>query len=378
MADATNAYIGDSTFPKGTQDELAHAGPVDESDASGGDDGDEEMGSGMPRLLRTGAQVAFVRPAADVIVPAAPAPSGPGASQEEVLSQPLMRFLTSMAGAAGSTLDWFLRRKLPRGGDEALKLRDSIKETREDIAEIVPDAAYGEMHPIDEDVAVASAVCVVVVQAMVHSARREDFAAAFQEFAIRWPESPGGLAISDAYARIVAALGVAEFPALQLRHAGFLIPEPRALQEALTKRAAPVSAGTHAPWPVLRLQIANLISFDRQLAQFAVPAALGETERLAEPVTAAIDQAFSRIGDSGAGSSSPAARVGKEALMRSDATYAEFAALCACVYQKNTAVINQTHYTNMKVGDVLDKEIRRLVNAFKYKLQPGPPIRWQR
>ena len=38
--------------------------------------------------------------------------------------------------------------------------------------------------------------------------------------------------------------------------------------------------------------------------------------------------------------------------------------------------MNQTHYTNPKIGEMLQADIRKLHNKFKYRLKAGPPISW--
>lgn len=387
-----NKYIKGSTFTKATQDELTRPTTRDDPDESvdeweeddeeGEYDDGEEEGEQGDRGMSTGGQVLFIRPQTDEIV--GPAPRLPAAAQpppplQDVLSQPLMRFLVSMSGMADSSINRFLRRDIPdvpfsRAALDAL--HDAARVAKADIARVAPQSAWDAVIPAAMGVAGAtvpllraarrSAAMVVVTQAMVHCATESELPRALAEFSIGWPASPDGVTITQALADYLAHVGLPSFPSIQLRSCGALVPDPRRLREAVTPDFYIV-----APWETIVNTLRRLISLDRQLAQVS-KSTIGEMERLSESVTGAIDDAYDLISDS-----KQVAAVTKEGLMRGDVTYEKFAKLCARVLKRNEAM-GGAHFSDPRLALMISADISLLRNHFRWKLRAGPPVRWSR
>jgi hypothetical protein len=375
----TNRYLADSTFSDETRDELTHPhtriDPDDEEDEGDWDDDDEQTRS--RRQLHTGGQVAFYRPAVDEIVTANTVGVAPSVS---VLSQPITRFLRTMAGVAESTLDAFMNHTVRQphgpGINELYQRVDMVKAALNDDGTLITNALGVVEGPagitqemVDErggnGILTRSGVMVLVVQAAVYCATEDELPDAISRFAINWPPMRAVSEVMQTYNAILGDIHQPSFPMIRLRNAGVLVPDPRQLRAVIDSILF-----NAVPWTAIVTHIKTLLMLDRQLDHTVVPV-MGELERLTEAVAGAIDEAYSLI------SSAPAvAAITKEGLIRSDETYVKFARLCGRVLKRNE-VYGQSHFINPKIGEMLEKEVRTLKNQFMYMLNAGPPIRWE-
>ena len=408
MEDSGNRHIQGSTFRGETRDEFTRSTvrTFDEDDSEDDGDEDEDIAAfSGGRELRTGARphVAYLNTTADRFVDS----PAVGRSQQDVLSRPLMRFLVTMAGIAGCAVERFLLREPPTDGGaldaqrvlahgivEAIAGHDPGTLYRQCLGAalgipLVPaagtaaaatPAAIAAFHlAADRQLGLAnapqytsaatSAVMLAAVQAMAYGGDGGEFDVAFNRFSIAVPTlrpvPPSAVAETPrAYYDRVISPTARKFVWHRLRGCGALVPDLRQLRETLT---FPVYDSTD--WRVIRLNIQNLIRHDARIVQLT-KGDVRETERLTGDAVGAIEQAYSMI------DSDRVRHVGgKDALMRGEGTYAEFATLCARVHAKNQA-LGQAHYTDPRTIPLLDKEISKLRNKFLWKLRPGPPATW--
>jgi hypothetical protein len=351
--------MAESTLSAATRAELAR----DDADAIG----ESEQADQPPN-------VAYIEPHADRFFDrSAPAAqmadlrlrAGPAAVEAAtVQTGELARFLNAVAGGVGTSLAGSAYGEHEPKADLMRQAHGYVETVWTALSEfatrptegggdvIVIDQPGARLRPLSGPDARESAVFLM---ASIISREPAMIAVTYGSLAATYRD--GGAPIAS-YADLVAGWPELVSDVVQLRHVGACVPSARFFD-----------FDNAEPWRTVKEAVRQLVQCDVRYGELS-HSFTATLERLDPKVALAIDAAW------GAVRAFPfCAKLGKERLMRDEATYAQFAALCAVkmLYASNALAGRQ--YAGPANVRALQEEMQRLVNKFQFGLARDGPGR---
>jgi len=350
------------------------------SSEGGGDDDDDDVTLSQLDALRAGAHVAYVHPVADRAFDRDTRPFSDlpqyvrdagetKVAQANVRSGHVMRFLTVMATAAGRST--VLARNAGAATDTVRgALLASVQTTKMAAMDLIAGAITGRVEPtLADGTPLGDGDPAEIGRHQGHSRLSPRELGAFLMATLSSRE-PGEIGRAyDAYAMTYTNGGALR------RHAQLAetAPEIGDVVQLLNAEACVPGAwffdfSDAERWGEVKRHIRTLFMLDAQLKVASVsPQASASLEQLDPAASGAIDVAYSRICDIGAVKSLGSDPL--KVLMMNDATYAQFARLCGLCLKFSQDGVGQRQYTPVQVVDRIDREIKMLVNAFRYNFR---------